>query len=78
MIKTIDAKKCNGCYACVECCMTDVLRFDEATKKAYIEYLDDCQTCFLCELFCPTGAVYVNPFTRPNQVGPWNENGRSL
>ena len=24
--------------------------------------LRDCQTCFLCELYCPVDALYVSPF----------------
>ena len=27
---------------------------------------DDCQTCFLCEIYCPTDALYV----APNAEGP--------
>ncbi len=78
MIKTIDPQKCTGCYACVECCTKDVLRFNEETRKAYVAYLEDCQTCFTCELNCPANAVYVDPFHRENKVSPWNNNGLSL
>jgi NAD-dependent dihydropyrimidine dehydrogenase PreA subunit len=39
----------------------DVLRLDEATEKAMIKYLRDCQACLLCEITCPREAIYVSP-----------------
>lgn len=30
-------------------------------KKAYIRYQDDCRSCLLCEIYCPTDAIYVGP-----------------
>jgi ferredoxin len=30
---------------------------------------DDCQTCFLCELYCPVDALFVAPHTRPVEPG---------
>lgn len=30
-------------------------------SKAYIAHPDDCMTCFTCELYCPSGAIYVHP-----------------
>jgi len=67
MISSIDPARCNGCGICVEICIMDVIRLDEATDKAYIAYPDDCQLCYQCELECPEGAVYVDftPLERP-------------
>ena len=33
--------------------------------KAYIAYGDDCHSCYLCELACPVGAIFVHPFKKP-------------
>lgn len=30
--------------------------------KAVIAHLDDCMTCFSCELNCPSNAIFVHPF----------------
>jgi NAD-dependent dihydropyrimidine dehydrogenase PreA subunit len=70
MIKQIDEDKCDGCYVCVELCTKDVLRLDEKSKKAVIAYRDDCQTCYTCEMNCPTKAVFVDPMHR-DKVRPW-------
>lgn len=58
-IRHIALTLCNGCEICIEICPMDVLRMDENTKKPFIKYLRDCQTCFLCTRRCPTGAIYV-------------------
>jgi NAD-dependent dihydropyrimidine dehydrogenase PreA subunit len=60
-IRKIDTELCSGCGSCVEACPMDVLRFDRASKKAFIKYLRDCQACLLCELSCPQKAIYVSP-----------------
>ncbi len=60
-IKRIDIDLCNGCGICVEHCPLDVLRMEEATNKAFIKYIRDCQSCLLCEIECPVGAITVMP-----------------
>lgn len=30
-------------------------------QVAVIAYGQDCQTCFLCEIYCPVSAIYVDP-----------------
>ncbi|MDB9822570.1 ferredoxin family protein [Deltaproteobacteria bacterium] len=62
MIEKIDEAKCNGCGTCVEVCPLDTFRIDTDNGKAYIAYNDDCITCFVCEMNCPTEAIYVHPF----------------
>ena len=62
MIKKIDKEKCTGCGICVELCPLDTLAMDEQGECAVIKHPDDCMTCYVCELHCPVGAIYVHPF----------------
>jgi len=53
---------CIGCGECVMSCPMDVIRMDKKTKKAKITFPEDCQTCHLCEEFCPVeGTIIVSP-----------------
>jgi NAD-dependent dihydropyrimidine dehydrogenase PreA subunit len=70
-IRKIDVKACNGCGICVENCPLDVLRIDKKTRKAYIKYIRDCQSCFLCESECPKGAIYCFPVHERRMVTAW-------
>ena len=70
-IRKIDPKLCNGCGICIKHCPMDVIRLDEATKKAYIKYLGDCQGCFLCEAECPEDAIYCYPLREMRVALPW-------
>ena len=65
-IKSIDKDACKSCQLRIEdrcpvmeSCPTDVIRVDER-KQPYIAYPDDCDSCFLCQLDCPHGAVHVS------------------
>jgi NAD-dependent dihydropyrimidine dehydrogenase PreA subunit len=61
MIELVSADRCIRCDACVDACPDDV--FDRTPSGVpAIARLDDCQTCFLCELYCPVDAIYVSPF----------------
>ena len=64
MIRSINEDLCIGCGSCVENCPLDTLRMN-LDNKAYIAYPDDCHTCYLCEMACPVGAIYVHPFKKP-------------
>ncbi len=60
MIELVSENRCIHCNACVIACPENV--FDAVPKSApVIARQDDCQTCFLCELYCPTHALYVSP-----------------
>ena len=63
MIRSINAELCIGCGTCVENCPLDTLRMNDE-GKAYIAYGDDCHSCYLCELACPVGAIFVHPFKK--------------
>ena len=49
----------------------DVIRMDPSTKKAYISYQRDCQSCFLCEVECPEDAIQVRAIHERRMVTAW-------
>lgn len=57
----IDQEKCIGCQRCVKACASDVMRMDPETKKAVAAYPEECEWCLICEVRCPTKAIYVKP-----------------
>ncbi|MFA9438987.1 4Fe-4S dicluster-binding protein [Uliginosibacterium sp. sgz301328] len=59
MIELIHAERCIDCNLCVKTCPRDV--FDATDGTPVIARQEDCQTCFLCELYCPVDALYVAP-----------------
>ncbi|MFI7276565.1 4Fe-4S binding protein [Streptomyces sp. NPDC049879] len=64
MIEIVSAERCIGCDKCVLACPTDV--FDRGEDGVpVIARQDDCQTCFMCEAYCPVDALFVAPETRP-------------
>ncbi|HJO85454.1 MAG: 4Fe-4S binding protein [Rhodospirillales bacterium] len=52
-------ENCNGCQLCVLICPTDVIRMDTKTNTAQIVYPDDCQICYLCDLYCRENAITI-------------------
>ncbi|MFD2249257.1 NAD-dependent dihydropyrimidine dehydrogenase PreA subunit [Pseudochelatococcus lubricantis] len=62
MIELVSSERCIGCDLCVKACPDNV--FDSGPDGIpVIARQGDCQTCFLCELFCPVDALYVSPFS---------------
>jgi NAD-dependent dihydropyrimidine dehydrogenase PreA subunit len=60
MIELIVADRCTSCGDCVAACPTNV--FDLGVDGLpVIARQEDCQTCFLCELYCKADALYVGP-----------------
>jgi len=60
MIEIVSARRCIECDICVRVCPANV--FDARPEAApVIARQNDCQTCFLCEIYCPTDALYVAP-----------------
>jgi NAD-dependent dihydropyrimidine dehydrogenase PreA subunit len=67
MIELISEERCTGCDLCVQVCPTRVF---EAVPGGIpvIAHQDDCQTCFMCEAYCPVDALYVAPFADRREV----------
>jgi len=67
VIEVIDSERCTACDICVNVCPTNV--FDKTDGVPRIARQNDCQTCFLCELYCPEDALFVSPFAdAPQEV----------
>ncbi|HUD88125.1 MAG TPA: ferredoxin family protein [Xanthobacteraceae bacterium] len=60
MIELVSETRCILCNKCVQVCPMNVFA---AVKDAppIIARQEDCQTCFMCELYCPVDALYVAP-----------------
>ena len=58
MIELIIAERCTHCGDCAKICPSNVFDAKPNAPPA-IARLDDCQTCFLCELHCKADALYV-------------------
>jgi len=59
MIELVSEDRCIGCRLCVKVCPTNV--FDMMGTLPVISRQEDCQTCFMCEAYCPVDALYVAP-----------------
>jgi NAD-dependent dihydropyrimidine dehydrogenase PreA subunit len=66
MIEVIDAESCTGCNICVKVCPTNV--FDATDDIPVIARQNDCQTCFMCEAWCPEDAMYVSPMADEREI----------
>ncbi|SOE50354.1 Ferredoxin [plant metagenome] len=60
MIELISESRCTSCNRCVDVCPTNVFDIVQGGIPV-IARPDSCQTCFLCELYCPVDAMYVHP-----------------
>lgn len=67
MIELVSDSRCIHCNLCVSACPTNV--FDRVPDSPpVIARQSDCQTCFMCELYCPVDALYVAPQVDPISV----------
>ena len=64
MIELLIESRCIECDICVHVCPTNV--FESRPGQApVIARQDDCQTCYFCEVYCPTDALFVAPLSKP-------------
>jgi len=64
MIELVSAERCIRCDICVRVCPTAVFeRGPDGLPE--IARQGDCQTCFMCEAWCPTDALFVAPQMDP-------------
>ena len=64
MIEIVSAERCISCDKCIDVCPTRV--FDRGLDGVpVIARHDSCQTCFQCEAYCPTDALFVAPILEP-------------
>jgi ferredoxin len=68
MIEVISNAACIDCDKCVQVCPTNV--FDAVPGgHPIIARQTDCQSCFMCEAYCPVDAIFVAPFSSPAPAG---------
>ncbi|BAZ48440.1 4Fe-4S ferredoxin, iron-sulfur binding protein [Nostoc sp. NIES-4103] len=60
MIELVSESRCIKCNICVNVCPTNVFERVVDAPPA-IARQSDCQTCYMCELYCPVDALYVAP-----------------
>ncbi|MFB9326335.1 4Fe-4S binding protein [Paenibacillus aurantiacus] len=61
MIEVVSSDRCVQCGLCVKVCPTNVFDTREDGVPV-IARQEDCQTCFICEAYCPVDALYVSPY----------------
>ncbi len=60
MIELVFADRCTACGDCVATCPTNVFDFG-VDGRPVVARQADCQTCFMCELYCRADALFVAP-----------------
>ncbi|NCL72871.1 4Fe-4S binding protein [Rhodococcus sp. YH1] len=78
MIELVLADECIACDKCIDVCPTDVFERDHSGIPV-IARRSQCQTCFMCEAYCPVDALFVHPQSgplQPDQRIPEAEIGR--
>ena len=64
MIELVSEQRCIGCDRCIRVCPTDVFETGPGGVPV-IARQSDCQTCFMCEAYCPVDALFVAPHREP-------------
>jgi NAD-dependent dihydropyrimidine dehydrogenase PreA subunit len=60
MIEIVSNSRCTECNICVQICPMNVFDAHDG-KPPTVARKADCQTCYMCELYCPADALYVAP-----------------
>ncbi|ANW65607.1 4Fe-4S ferredoxin [Mycobacterium sp. djl-10] len=68
MIEIVSAQRCIACDMCIDVCPTRVFDRGEDGVPVIARH-DSCQTCFQCEAYCPTDALFVAPMVQPEPEG---------
>jgi NAD-dependent dihydropyrimidine dehydrogenase PreA subunit len=64
VIEIVSRERCITCDKCIEVCPTNV--FDRGPDGVpVLARHGDCQTCFMCEAYCPVDALFVAPQSHP-------------
>ena len=58
MIEVLVEEQCVECNLCVKVCPLNVFEKRD-NQPPVIARQSDCQTCYMCELYCPAQALYV-------------------
>jgi NAD-dependent dihydropyrimidine dehydrogenase PreA subunit len=58
VIEVVSDERCIRCDICVRVCPANVFAKDDGGLPV-IARQQDCQTCYLCEIYCPTDALFV-------------------
>jgi NAD-dependent dihydropyrimidine dehydrogenase PreA subunit len=68
VIELVSAERCIKCDLCIRVCPTNVFGHGE-DRLPVIRHQDNCQTCFMCEAWCPADALFVAPQATPVAAG---------
>lgn len=60
MIEVIVRSRCSQCQQCIAVCPANVFEAG-AEGLPIIARKNDCQSCYMCELYCTSDALYVGP-----------------
>jgi NAD-dependent dihydropyrimidine dehydrogenase PreA subunit len=70
MIEVVSESRCIKCDVCIRVCPTNVFERG-ADGFPVIARQDDCQTCFMCEAWCPEDALFVAPLVERAPAGSY-------
>ena len=70
VVKYINYEECTHCLKCWRICPMDVYRV-WPDNTVSIAYPKDCMCCYLCDVECPKGAIYIDPRRGQLKTFPW-------
>jgi NAD-dependent dihydropyrimidine dehydrogenase PreA subunit len=72
VIEVLDQSTCTECGVCLLVCPMDVIARDR--RGGYVvRHVEDCMSCFACEMECRPGSIRVGPSRRakPSLLRAW-------